>query len=298
MNNQIKLLQSLIARAGDRASAPNEVQKALAAAAGIAARFSKIRGAQDDENSIAEPEGTRAHPPSFTYKAYQIMRELEEEVARYKLRSERAEAALTIAERRIELLNKQLKQPSVPEASGSDLKTFDIPVADGSGHRRFAKERGSKAEYIKFADFEVRASSVFGRAGWRSALAYHLNIPIRTMSAWKTVDLVPAAIVAKLERMTAVDRLPASRQPWTPAEHQALKGLLNAGQTNLEAARTLSARFGRRLYESSIAGQRRRLRREGWSVERRAAHTGVPPLARRAAGRPPRDHAATERVNG
>ncbi|MGH1587295.1 hypothetical protein ACRBEV_01785 [Methylobacterium phyllosphaerae] len=189
------------------------------------------------------------------------MRELENNVATYKLRSERAEAALKDAERCIELLNRELEQSRLSLASGRHPKNLNIKATNDAERRDLArKEETFEVVYLRFADLEVRARSVFGRAGWRSALAYHLNISIGVMSAWGKVGVVPAAFVAKLERMNEVERQPASRQPWTPDEHQALRDLLDAGQTNLEIARTLSREFNRQLYEGSVVNQRRRLR--------------------------------------
>jgi hypothetical protein len=298
MSKEVELLKKLIARASDRASSENEKQAALKRATGIVSELSATDCAQETEEYIAQLEAEREGFLRSSRKTYEIIRDLERDVATYKLRAERAEKTLRAAEKRLNSLGEQTEQPNVRLGRNGSTKATETATNGSNQNGNDFEAHRCETGYLHYEDLAARAHAIFGRAHWRGALAYHLGISIKVMSAWKTVDLVPASFVAELERMTEVERQPASRQPWTPDEHQALKALINARQTNLEAARILSARFGRRLYESSIAGQRRRLGREGWSVERRPGHTGAPPLARRAAGRASRDHAVTERASG
>lgn len=292
MSREAKLLEKLIARASDQASSPNEVQVALKRAATIAAELLDAERAQDEY--IAELESERDSLQHSRRKALQTIGSLERDVAALKLRSERAEKALKDAEKRLKSLGELSEQSNVRLGRNGSAKSTETAANGSNRNGNDFEAYHCRTGYLRYEDLAARAQAIFGRAQWRGALAYHLEISLKVMSAWRTVDLVPASFVAELERMTEVERQPASRQPWKPDEHQVLKDLLDAGQTNLEAARILSARFGRRLYENSIAGQRRRLRREGWTVQCRAEHAGAPPLAGRAAGRPSREHGVTK----
>ena len=270
MINQVERLKKLIARANDSASSPAEIATALNHAAKIVIKIPSLRTTEADEE-IAELEAERDRLRRWNSKAVETMQRLENEAALLKRRSERAEEALKVANKSIEALTKRFGQAQ-PKQDRPDLgSTPGIASTDGISQVSLGSTvSDAGADYIPFETYAVRARTKIGRAAWRAAVAYHLNISLKLMSAWKMVGLVPAAFLARLEEMTDVERQSASRDRWTAAEHHALKGLLNEGKGNLEVARMLSAKFDRRLYESSIVSQRRRLRQDdGWAPARR-----------------------------
>ncbi|TXN17220.1 hypothetical protein FV219_00915 [Methylobacterium sp. WL122] len=121
------------------------------------------------------------------------------------------------------------------------------------------------AQYVEFATISELAMNRCGRATWKSAVAFSINMPIRMLNAWKAVGIFPAHLVAHIDALSDHDYEPSSRQRWSSDEIDRLKVVLHEGRSDLEAAVILSKEFGRRIYETSVTYQRRRLFRiENW----------------------------------
>jgi hypothetical protein len=124
--------------------------------------------------------------------------------------------------------------------------------------------------YVTFDSFGASAGRTYGRKLWKSAFAFEAGITVKEINAWETVGLAPADWLAKLDALTDYQRKPTARKPWTAEERARLRAVLDQGHSDLATAQILTEEFGRRLYESSVANQRRQLfRNNGWAPQGR-----------------------------
>jgi hypothetical protein len=124
-----------------------------------------------------------------------------------------------------------------------------------------------RADVMTYSEFAEEAERKFGRKHFKSAFAFHSGLSIKQMNAYQTAGVIPMGMVSVLRAMTDEQCKPASRKRWREGELDQLEGLLNRGESALSIAKTLSFRFGRPVYETSIVGKRRRLVRErSWTA--------------------------------
>ena len=150
-----------------------------------------------------------------------------------------------------------------------------------------------RREYISFRSLAAKAERIFGHRRWKPALAAALGMSMKELNGWQNANAFPAHMAKRLDEFTIDQLKSASRQPWTVDEIERLKVLLETGASDLDTAQTLSAEFGRRIYEPSVTRQRRRLFRiEGWKPVLKARRSVVTPQARQASPRPSRSRAS------
>ena len=109
--------------------------------------------------------------------------------------------------------------------------------------------------------FCERVQIVAGRRHWKTAFSHRIRMTMQALKADLQGDTVPRRLVAMLDTLKTDDLQPASRRHWTAEERVHLSVLLEDGLSDVELAHHLSAEFGRRIFEGSVARQRRRLQR-------------------------------------
>lgn len=116
--------------------------------------------------------------------------------------------------------------------------------------------------YVDFGLIAEKAVRRCGRATWKPAVAFALNMSVKELNAWKTVGVFPAELVARVAALNDCECASSSRQQWADDEIEQLKAILDEGHSDLEAAVILTRKLGRRIYETSITNRRRRLFRD------------------------------------
>jgi hypothetical protein len=161
-----------------------------------------------------------------------------------------------------------------------------VELLQAKVHARELEAQAFKSDcgrvYVQFSDFAASATKCFRRARWKSAFAFEANMTLKMVNAWETVGLMPAEFASYLKGLSPEQLKNASRQPWTREEVARLAELVPSGESDSNLAHLLSREFGRRIFESAVTTQRRRLRREnahageeqktpiGWHVVRQS----------------------------
>ncbi len=207
-----------------------------------------------------------------TKKLQARVRELQQQVLHLARHCEERRSAH--ADTTNDLRRAKAERDAIKEAYAALHAKYERLQAENAALREGTAASDTGDAYMRFSVFRQRATAIYGRDRWKSAFATAAGISIKELNAWETVDTIPAALAVKLDALTEEQRRPASRKPWTGDDIKRLKQVLDAGKSDLEAAHILSVHLGRRLHETSIAGQRRRLFRDtGWLPRRKATKT-------------------------